>query len=78
MRTKNLQGHYFKEKGKHVICASSGKIGRSSSLIELMAHEMVHLHLQQAGMSTSSEHSAAFHKFAIQVCRVHGFDEKLF
>jgi len=44
-----------------------------------MAHEMVHLHEHHAGMCREDvEHSTAFKRLADQVCKVHGFDPKLF
>lgn len=60
------------------ISVSSAAIGHSSSLIEVMAHEMIHLHEDATGMATASEHSAAYRKMAAVVCKIHGFDPKLF
>ena len=59
-----------------VIRISSRLIGRTLSLMETVAHEMVHLHLDRNGVR--SHHGAAFRRCAAQVCRRHGFDPKLF
>ena len=72
------RGWYNKIKGRHVIAVSSRCTGHTSSLIETMAHEMIHLHQESAGMENGAQHNAAFLKLAAQVCKVHGFDPKLF
>lgn len=49
------------------------------SLIEVMAHEMVHLHEDtNHGARADVDHSAAFKRFSKQVCKAHNFDERLF
>lgn len=66
---------------KHTITVSSASIGQTSTLIEKMAHEMIHLHLEERGMEsrgTENTHSMAFRKFAAIVCKRHGFDVKAF
>lgn len=78
-KSTSHQGWYGREGGKHVICVSSAKIGRTISLIEVMAHEMVHLYQGDSRMETpGAEHNAAFRKLAARVCHAHGFDPKLF
>ena len=64
------------EKGHHMICVSSVFVGQTLSLMETVAHEMVHIHQAQAKMTM--DHGLAFRKFAAHVCKVHGFDPKLF
>lgn len=78
IRAPTLRGWYRREGTRHVIAVSSVCIGRTASLMELMAHEMIHLHEEQAGACTAGMHSAAFRKWSAQVCRWHGFDPKLF
>lgn len=64
---------------KHSITISEVCVGRTSSLMEAMAHEMVHVHQQAAKTpGRRSEHGAEFRKFAARVCKYHGFDLKLF
>lgn len=71
-------GRHWIEGDRHVIEASSKLIGHTVTLIELMAHEMIHVHQNDVGMTTSGEHNAAFRKLAERVCKVHGFDPKSF
>lgn len=78
-KTPHVRGRYLFESGRHVIEASTRCLGHTLSVMALMAHEMVHLHQRHVCMETpGAEHNAAFHKIAGQVCRVHGFDERLF
>jgi len=75
-------GWYQWDGGRHTITASEKAIGHTSTLMLIMAHEMVHLHLEATGMESrtgdTSIHNAAFRKCAAQVCRFHGFDPKAF
>lgn len=76
---KTDMGWHKIENGKDIIGASSACIGRSSSLIELVAHEMVHLHQRSIGTETPGvSHNRAFNMMAVCVCKHHGFDPKLF
>ena len=78
-RHRDRHAHYIRDaKGRHVIVVSANSIGRSISLIETMAHEMVHLYQAEAGMENSAQHNAAFKKLAARVCAIHGFDAKMF
>jgi hypothetical protein len=67
---------------RHYISASVHGIAYTSSLMRLMAHEMIHLHLQVMGWESKARseevHNAAFRKFAMEVCKYHGFDPKAF
>lgn len=76
-RSKHVRGWYWFKNGRHYIRISSGCIATTGSLMATMAHEMVHLH-EQATKCNTGEHTAAFHKWAAQVCKVHGFDLYLF
>lgn len=75
-------GRYQLVGGKHVISLSSVSIGHTSTLISIMAHETIHLHLEESKMESRSgnlnTHNAAFRILAAQVCKVHGFDPKSF
>jgi hypothetical protein len=49
--------------------------------MQFMSHEMIHLYLEKMGWeSPGSEdtHNAAFRRFAVKVCKYHGFDPKAF
>lgn len=66
---------------QHTIEVSANAIGQTVTLIEKMAHEMIHLHLEDSDMEsrgTQNTHSLWFRKFAVAVCKVHGFDVKAF
>ena len=79
-RDPKIAGFYQKEKktGRHIIGVSGVCIGRTATLMELMAHEMTHLHQACAGMASGSQHNAAFRKLAQSICKVHGFDPRMF
>jgi len=70
---------YQKTKGGgHIIRISEKLIGRTHSLIEAVAHEMVHMRCEMLGDKTSAPHGGNWKRLAAQVCRHHGFDPKLF
>jgi hypothetical protein len=71
-------GWYQRIGQHHVIGVSRKFIGSTDSLMRLMAHEMIHLHEEHAGACGSGQHSAAFNRWAAEVCKVHGFDPLLF
>jgi hypothetical protein len=81
-RTRHKFGWYQWDGSRHTITASSGTIGYSGTLLSLIAHEMIHLHLEATGQENrtgdTSHHNAAFKRYAAQVCRLHGFDPKAF
>jgi hypothetical protein len=75
---ERCRGWYWRQQRKHEICISETCIGRSHSLIETMAHEMIHLRQAITGNETKTMHNAEFRKLAAEVCAYHGFDPKLF
>jgi hypothetical protein len=60
---------------KHCIAVSCRWVGHTHSLLLVMAHEIIHVHQRQLGLSVS--HAKSFHKFALQIANVHGFDPRL-
>lgn len=80
-RPSEFARYYFWE-GQHHIEVSIHGVGHTRTLIEKMAHEMIHLYLQIKGWESKSKspnvHNAKFRKFAAQFCRWHGFDLKGF
>jgi hypothetical protein len=61
------------------IRVSSGRHGHLPTLLATVAHEMIHLHQMRRKLETrNTEHNADFHKRAARVCRLHGFDPKVF
>ncbi len=53
--------------------------GQLNTLLMTVAHEAIHLHQQRKKLETpNTEHNADFRKRAARVCRIHGFDPKVF
>lgn len=78
-RSRKLFGCYYVINARHVIMISARKHGHSLTLLMTMAHEMIHLYQFETGMfSPKTVHNEAFNKLAGLVCRLHGFDPKLF
>lgn len=79
-KRKDRFAHYeCKGEGLHYIKVSSVLVGSHASLLSTMAHEMLHLHMNFAAcLDLRSPHGEAFNKLADKVCKVHGFDRKLF
>ncbi len=74
-------GRYRWDGERHTITASIHGMAYTSTLMRFMAHEMVHLYLEKAGLESpkgEEVHNAHFRKYAAQVCRYHGFDPKEF
>ena len=72
-RNPLIQGDHIMVKGVHRIRVSSKKVSATWTLIELMAHEMVHVKCDRDGIK--SEHGADFKRAARLVCKYHGFNE---
>lgn len=70
--------NYQPATGRVRIEISSYRTRRTQSLMELMAHEMLHILEWKNGIHTKAEHSKGFHKLADKVCLIHGFDRGLF
>lgn len=67
---------------RHTIKLASNGIGYASTLLEILGHEMIHMHLEECGWESAESsidfHNPAFRKFAAQACRLHGWDPKAF
>lgn len=77
-RGKTHHGEYEPgETAEHRIIVHETNVGFTSTLLESMAHEMIHVKL--AGTThAKAEHGAEFRKLARLVCKYHGFDPKRF
>ncbi len=73
-RSRDSRGY---ASGALEIGISSHNIGRTDSLLAVMAHEMVHVRVHATG-HRRAEHGREFLRCARLVCRHHGFDCKLF
>lgn len=71
-------GHYEHVGPDHVISLSANGVGHTTTLMRIMAHEMIHLHEELTGMARPAQHTRMFWKLAARVCHFHGFDLKSF
>lgn len=82
VRTRQKQAWYQWDGKRHTITVSQGRVGQTLTLLQAVAHEMIHLHLEESGMESKAHscdtHNAAFRVLAAQACKVHGFDPKAF
>jgi len=72
------RGDWCRINGRHRIRISSRYAKTTVSLIETVAHEMIHLHEDHNNCSGAGQHSAAFNMWAHEVCEIHGWDAALF
>lgn len=81
-RATDCFAHYQWDGRRHTITVSSRSVAHTNTLIHVMAHECIHLHLfatkQESLRSGPNHHNAAFKRYAAQVCKYHGFDPKAF
>jgi hypothetical protein len=74
-----LKGDWFGDCDGETIRASATKHGHLPTLLATVAHEMIHLYQMRHGMAApNAGHNADFRKRAARVCRLHGFDPKVF
>ena len=79
VRDPNLRGFYRRRKDGLVdIAISARATGHTDTLIETMAHEMIHLYQDIHGQARDGQHNAGWKRAAERVCKVHGFDPKAF
>jgi hypothetical protein len=81
MDTRGLYTYHAHRKTKsvHEIGVSSNCIGNLKSLVEVMAHEMIHLEERiSCTLTPGAMHNAAFMRKAKRVCKHHSMDFKLF
>lgn len=63
---------------EHIIRVSSYAITTTPALMIVMAHEMIHERQEIARTARRGGHNAEFHRLAKRVCKVHGWDARLF
>lgn len=71
-RSKMLCGSY--EVDPHTITISRVLCHTYQQVLETLAHEMVHLALEQRGASDHSDHDVAFNNLAAEVCTLWGWN----
>ena len=78
-RHKDQEGDWEFKNGRHSVRISQHTIGHTDSLMQAMAHEMVHMFQYITKSETpNAVHNWRFNKLAGVVCRVHGWDAKKF
>ncbi len=53
-------------------------VGSHNTLISTMAHEMIHVHMDQTCGHAKNFHDRTFQRVADRVCKIHGFDRLIF
>jgi hypothetical protein len=77
--SRKTSGLHFYERGQHAICVSQNNHRTLRTLLEVVAHEMVHMYETKLGLARSDvEHSTRFKELAKRVCAYHGFDPGTF
>lgn len=79
-RDQNVLGYYqpHDKDGRHIVGISAAKIDRTETLMETMAHEMVHLRQHLTRSASNGGHNVEFQRIGAQVCKQHGFNPKFF
>jgi len=77
-RSKAERGTLERDGEQVVLSVSELSNGHLYSVIETIAHEMVHLRLLRLGVKSWERHGARFDHLAKAVCAAHGFDPKAF
>lgn len=80
--SKDIRFRVFRSKAKygdysgppHTMRVSAANIGQLGSLEQVIAHEMIHLHLREKGRKGWDAHGAEFQRLARTVCRIYGWD----
>ena len=76
-RNPNVEGTYECKNGTHSLEISDRCIGTSAHLLEVIAHEMIHLAQQVHKQTTpNTEHNSDFRRRWADVAAIHGFDPK--
>lgn len=71
--------HCMYPDGTHRIRASAPRVTTTDSLMQLIAHELIHLYQDGILKSRSSNpHDKQFHRFARAICRIHGWEHRSF
>ena len=80
-KQKKEFAHYQWLNHTHTITVSMCLNGYTLTLLQNMAHEMIHMYLEERnmdGFGNIDTHNTMFKKLAAQVCKYHGFDPKAF
>lgn len=77
IRNRTKQADY-EPPPKETIRVSVNSTSHLFTIMQAIAHEMVHQRLRHAGSKNWASHGAEFQRLASRVCRVYGWDERQF
>ena len=77
-KSTQMYGSYEVQCGAHEIAISSAMCKTMVSVVDTMAHEMVHAALERSGCSDHGNHDSEFGALAAEVCNTLGFNFKEF
>lgn len=77
-RHRDRDGHYERIKGQHIIAVSASCVTTPFHMMEVIAHEMLHLKQALEKTETKCDHNQVFIKLAKQVAIRFGWDVKDF
>lgn len=79
LRTQRWDADWCIAGGTHHIRVSEGRAGHMDTIVQCVAHEMIHVRQRVAGTETRGvEHNAEFRRIALAVCKRYGWDVKQF
>lgn len=67
-----------RNKDRQWITFNSHLHGTSDTLHRSMAHEMIHWYIDHNNIKDTSDHGRAFQKYALAICKFHGYDPRAF
>ena len=79
LRTRRWDADWVIKGGTHHIRVSEGRAGHMDTIVQCVAHEMIHARQRVAATETRGvEHNAEFHRLASNLCKRYGWDVKQF
>lgn len=77
-RDREGDHNVYQRIGEHIIRVSSHLIKTTDGLMQVIAHEMIHMHQEIAKTISRVPHNREFKRLATHVCRRHGWDAARF
>ena len=68
----------YQRTNEHIIRASTYWVKTTDALMQVMAHEMIHVRQQITKSARHGGHNMEFQRLAKRVCKVHGWHPHLF
>jgi len=75
---RNCHGVYQWDGKTHNITISTALVDSHASLVDTVAHEMIHLYQELRGTVTKTMHNPEFHQLSRRVCNLFMYDKKRF